>query len=112
MDITVQQDKFLKVLNFIQSISDRKSTMPILSYFLLKTLSENQIELFATDLNVGLVIKTEAQVSEQGDMLLPSKKLFSIVHELPEKPIHIQEGNVEGWCLISCEKSRFKIPLS
>ncbi len=110
MDIIIQQDRFLKVLNLVQSISDRKSTMPILSYFLLQSLSEDKIELFATDLNVGLVIKTEAEIKAPGAMLLPSKKLFSIVHELPEKPIHIQKGKTEGWCHITCEKSRFKIP--
>ena len=110
MDITIQQDKFLKVLNLVQSISDRKSTMPILNYFLFRSLTENQVELFATDLNVGLVIKTEAEVKAPGAMLLPSKKLFSIVHELPEKPVHIQKGSTKGWCHITCEKSRFKIP--
>ncbi len=110
MDIIIQQDKFLKVLGYVQSISDRKSTMPILSYFLMETKSDNRLELFATDLNVGLVIKTKADIKEQGSMLLPSKKLFSIVHELPEKNIHISTGETEGWCNITCEKSRFKLP--
>ena len=110
MDITVEQKKFLKVLSYIQSVSDKKSTMPILSYFLLETNPENHIDLFATDLNVGLIVKTEAEISEEGAILLPSKKLFSIVHELPEKPIHLSTQGTEGWCNINCEKSRFRIP--
>ncbi len=110
MDIIVQQKEFLKVLNYIHSISDKKSTMPILSYFLLETNPENQIELFATDLNVGLIVKAEAGISERGAILLPSKKLFSIVHELPERPIHLTTQETEGWCDITCEKSRFRIP--
>jgi len=110
VDIYVQQDKFVKVLGYIQSISDRKSTMPILSYFLINTISDNQLELFATDLNVGLIIKTDAKISDPGKILLPSKKLFSIVHELPEKSIHITTGDKEGWCNITCEKSRFHLP--
>ncbi len=84
--------------------------MPILSYFLLEARPEQHLELFATDLNVGLIVKTEANVKEEGSMLLPSRKLYAIVHELPEKPIHLFTGNQEGWCNIVCEKSRFKIP--
>ncbi len=110
MDIQVQQPIFAKVLNYIQSISDKKSTMPILSYFLMEARENEGLKLFATDLNVGLIIKTEAHVSEPGTILLPSKKLFSIVHELPEKIIHISTGEKEGWCNITCEKSRFKLP--
>lgn len=110
MDIQVQQKKFEKVLNYVQSVSERKSTMPILSYFLLKTISKNEIELFATDLNFGLIIKMDANVSESGSMLLPSQKLFSIVHELPEKSIHIATGGKEGWCNITCERSHFRLP--
>lgn len=110
MDITIQQNKLLKVLGYVQNISERKSTMPILSYFLLEAKSDDRLELFATDLNVGLVIKAKANIKEPGSMLLPSKKLFSIVHELPEKNIHISTSKTEGWCNITCEKSRFKLP--
>jgi len=110
VDIQVQQPIFAKVLNYIQSISDKKSTMPILSYFLMEAQENEGLKLFATDLNVGLIIKTEAHVSKSGTILLPSKKLFSIVHELPEKIIHISTGEKEGWCNITCEKSRFRLP--
>jgi len=110
MDIIIQQDRFLKTLNFIQGVSDRKSVMPVLSYFLLQSLSEDKIEVFATDLDMGLTVKTEAEVRAPGAMLLPSKKLFSIVHELPKKSIRISTSKMEGWCDVICEKSRFKLP--
>ena len=110
MDIRVQQPIFLKVLGYLQSISDKKSTMPILSNFWMEATENQELKFFATDLNVGLVIKSEARVSRPGTLLLPTKKLFSIVHELPEKTIHITTGKKEGWCDITCEKSRFRLP--
>jgi len=110
VDIQIQQPSFLKVLSYLQTISDKKSTMPILSYFLMEASQDKELKLFATDLSVGLVIKIEAHVSETGTILLPTKKLFGIIHELPEKTIHIATGDSEGWCNISCEKSRFKLP--
>ncbi len=110
MDIRVQQPIFLKVLGYLQSISDKKSTMPILSNFWMEATENQELKFFATDLNVGLVIKSEARVSRPGALLLPTKKLFSIVHELPEKTIHITTGKKEGWCDITCEKSRFRLP--
>ena len=84
--------------------------MPILSYFLIEANSKNQLHFYATDLNIGLTIKVDADIKEEGDMLLSSKKLFSIVRELPEKPIHVWTNGAEGWCNITCEKSHFKIP--
>ena len=110
MDIKIQQPAFLKVLSYLQSISDKKSTMPILSNFFMEAKRDEGLKFFATDLNVGLIVKTDAQIDDEGAILLPTKKLFSIVHELPEKMIHIATGVKEGWCNITCEKSRFKLP--
>ncbi len=110
MDIRIQQPVFLKVLNYLQSVSDKKSTMPVLSNFLMEITDGKKLRFFSTDLNVGLVIDSKAQVEEPGAILLPTKKLFSIVHELPEKEIHIATGDKEGWCNITCEKSRFNLP--
>lgn len=110
MDIQIQQPTFLKVLSYLQSISDKKSTMPILSYFLMEATQDEGLKFFATDLNVGLTVKTEAKVLNKGAILLPSKKLFSIVHELPEKMVHVKTSQKEGWCNITCEKSRFNLP--
>jgi len=110
VNINIQQKSFLKILNYIQSVSDKKSTMPILSYFLLEALDNNTLKFFATDLNIGLTVESEANVLEPGSMLLPSKKLYSIVHELPEKMINLATGTKEGWCTLKCEKSRFKLP--
>ena len=110
MNINVEQRVFLKVLSYIQSRSDKKTTMPILSYFLIEALDNNKLKFFATDLNVGLTIESEAEVLIPGSMLLPSKRLYSIVHELPEKTINLATGSKEGWCTLKCEKSRFKLP--
>jgi DNA polymerase-3 subunit beta len=110
VDIQIQQPTFLKVLSYLQSISDKKSTMPILSYFLMEATQDEGLKFFATDLNVGLTVKTEAKVLNKGAILLPSKKLFSIVHELPEKMVHVKTSQKEGWCNITCEKSRFNLP--
>ncbi len=110
MEIHIQQPIFSKTLNYLQSVSDKKSTMPILSYFLMEATIEGDVRFFATDLNVGLTIQKKADVKEPGTILLQTKRLSSIVHELPEKTITIKTGDKEGWCDITCEKSQFKLP--
>jgi len=110
VNINIDQKAFMKILSYIQSISDKKSTMPILSYFLMEALDDNKLKFFATDLNVGLTVESKAEVITPGSMLLPSKRLYSIVHELPEKTVNLATGDKEGWCTLKCEKSRFKLP--
>lgn len=108
MEIEITSSEFLKALNLIQGITERKNTMPILSHILLQA-QKGGLTLSATDLEVGMTVTCEAAVRGQGRTAAPGRKLFEIIRELPEgAPISIAtEENY--WMDIACLKSKFRI---
>ena len=66
MKFTIKKEEFLKGLSRVQSVADRRNTMPILSNVLIES-GEGGITVTATDLEIGLRGVYEAQVEEPGD---------------------------------------------
>ena len=75
LEIQVSKQPFLKELQLLQGIIERKNTMPVLANLLL-TADKNGIELTASDLEVALRIQAEADVKKAGTATVPAKKLF------------------------------------
>ena len=87
MKLKLKKEELLRGLQRIQGVVERKTTMPILSHFLLKAPKsgdepESIIFIVATDLEIVLQESIRAQVIEPGNLCIPGKKLFEIVREL------------------------------
>ncbi len=107
MEFKIQRSAFLKSLSWTQSIAERKTTMPILSNTLLEAKGQN-IKTIATDLDVGVVTQTTANIISEGKICVPAKSLYDIVKELNVDEIKISQKNQDR-LEISSGKSSFKI---
>jgi DNA polymerase-3 subunit beta len=88
----VRKNDLLRELQLFQGIVERKNTMPVLANVLLRA-DGSQVELIATDLDVGLRSTCAAQsLAKPGTLTLPAKKLFEIVKALPETDIRIEQN--------------------
>ena len=107
MKLKIKKDEILKGLQRIQGVVDKKNTMPILSNMLLVADGKG-IEIVATDLEIGLRGRYEAEVEKPGAVTVSAKKMFEIVRELPEENIQIrvEESN---WVRIVSGRSQFKL---
>jgi len=90
MELVVRKNDLLRELQLFQGIVERKNTIPILANVLMEAKG-TEVRLLATDLEVGLRSRCDAQVSKSGSLTLPAKKLFEIVKSLPETDIRIAE---------------------
>lgn len=109
MKFKINKNIFLSGLQKTQGITDKKSTMPILSNLLLKA-KENSIEITATDLEVGIRDIIEALVLEEGGITIGARKLYEIVKELPEEECLVSTSETkEGWLEVKSGKARFNI---
>jgi DNA polymerase-3 subunit beta len=90
MDIVVRKNDLLRELQLFQGIVERKNTIPILANVLLDA-RDGEVKFLATDLEVGLRSRCEAQVTKPGVLTLPAKKLYEIVKSLPDTDIRIAE---------------------
>ena len=90
MEIVVRKNDLLRELQLFQGIVERKNTIPILANVLMEAKGD-QLQLLATDLEVGLRSCCAASVSKEGSLTLPAKKLYEIVKALPEADVRIEE---------------------
>jgi len=103
MDLSVRKSDLLRELQLFQGIIERKNTIPVLANILIETKGNNEVQLLATDLEVGLRSKCPAAVTKQGSLTIPAKKLYEIVRALPETNIKIQQSAKET-VKVSAEK--------
>ena len=86
MKFKIKKEEFAKGLSRVQSVADRRNTMPILSNVLIETV-DGGVTLTATDLEIGVRGVNEAEVSEPGGVALSARKLFEIIRELPHDEV-------------------------
>jgi len=83
MKLTIERAALLKALGHVQSVVERRNTIPILSNVLL-TASQTGLAFSATDLDMEIIDETEARVEAAGQITAPAHTLYEIVRKLPE----------------------------
>ncbi|BBE33195.1 DNA polymerase III subunit beta [Sphingosinicella microcystinivorans] len=83
MKATVERATLLKCLGHVQSVVERRNTIPILSNVLIE-VENGGLKLMATDLDLQVVDSIAAQVETAGATTVSAHTLFDIVRKLPE----------------------------
>lgn len=73
----------------VQRAVSSKSTMPALEGILIKA-SNNKITLSGYDLEIGITTTLDAQVFEEGNIVLNARLLADIIRRMPENNIQIE----------------------
>ena len=107
MKLTFQRDALLYSLQVLQGVASGQDTSPIPSNVLIHA-EGNTIECMATDMEIGIRMKVEGTVKEEGSITVSAQKLEDIVKALPaEKPIDFATTN--GRVEITGEEDVYKI---
>jgi DNA polymerase-3 subunit beta len=83
MKATVERATLLKCLGHVQSVVERRNTIPILSNVLIEVEGDG-LRLMATDLDLQVVDSIAASVETAGATTVSAHTLFDIVRKLPE----------------------------
>ena len=78
MEFAIEREEFIRGLSRVQSIIEKRTTLPILSNVLLET-KEDALQIVGTDLEVGIKGLFSANIKEPGSITVPAKKLFAIM---------------------------------
>ena len=78
MKATIERATLLKALSHVQSVVERRNTIPILSNVLLEATADGALKLMATDLDLQFVVVIAAQVETAGATTVPAHTLFDI----------------------------------
>jgi DNA polymerase-3 subunit beta len=106
MKFKIKKEEFLKGLSRVQSVADRRNTMPILSNVLIEA-AEGGISITATDLEIGIRGLYQAEVEEPGGVTLSARKLYEIVRELPQEEVSVESAE-NNWATIKSGSAVFK----
>lgn len=83
MKFTINREQFLKPLQQVAGVVERRQTLPVLSNVLLE-VNDEDLRLTGTDLELELVARTGLEGESQvGESTVPARKLVDIVKSLP-----------------------------
>ncbi len=109
MKLTIERSVLLKSLAHVQSVVERRNTIPILSNVLLEA-RDGAVGLTATDMDIAVVEKTAAEITQEGSTTVDAHTLFDIVRKLPEgSQIEIGTGTDEGQLSLHSGRSVLKL---
>jgi DNA polymerase-3 subunit beta len=107
MNFKIKKDVLIKGIDTIQNVISAKTTLPILSNFLIEA-QKDVLRLTATDLNIGISCVIPVETKEQGAITLPARRFSGIIRELSDETIEVntKKNNI---VIIETKNCQFKI---
>ena len=96
MKFTCSQQVLAKALNTVSKAVSSRTTIPILKGILLEAKDNGTVRLAASDLDLSIEKIIEAEVYEEGSIVVSAKLFGDIIRKLPNSNINIEvrDGNI------------------
>ena len=109
MKLTIERAALLRSLGHVQSVVERRNTIPILSNVKMEA-AEEHLGLNATDMDLEIVETVAADVAGAGATTAPAHTLHDIVRKLPEgAEVELETGGDDGRLVLRSGRSRFTL---
>ena len=111
MKLNIERAALMKALGHVQSVVERRNTIPILSNVLLSA-ERGGLSFSATDLDMEIVDETAAEVSTTGQITAPAHILYEIVRKLPDgAQVELKFNGEDPRLSIQAGRSKFNLPV-
>jgi len=111
MKLTIERAALLKALNHVQSVVERRNTIPILSNVKIEGKG-GRVSLNATDMDLDIVESVAAEVSRAGATTAPAHTFYEIIRKLPEgSQVELESAGKEGQLTLRSGRSKFNLPV-
>src|SRR5271166_3932659 len=109
MKLIVERAALLKALSHVQSVVERRTTIPILSNVLLRA-EPGRLALSATDMDLEIVERVPGQIEREGRTTAPAHTLYDIVRKLREgSQIEIETTGERNAIVLHSGRSTFTL---
>ncbi|WP_417462374.1 DNA polymerase III subunit beta [Kordiimonas sp.] len=108
MKVTIERNSLLKTLGHVQSVVERRNTIPILSNVMIEA-DGDVVSMTATDLDIAIIERTSASVSQGGAITVPAHTLFDIVRKLPDGAEVELTAEENDRLIVKAGRSRFTL---
>lgn len=108
MKATIERATLLRGLSHVQSVVERRNTIPILSNVLIEAQASGALRLMATDLDLQIDETIPAAVDQPGAITVPAHTLFDIVRKLPEGA-QVALSAADGRIIVNAGRAKFTL---
>ena len=109
MKLTIERAALLRSLNHVQSVVERRNTIPILSNVHIDAM-DGLLSLMATDMDIEIVEKVAADVQTDGSTTASAHVLYDIVRKLPEgAQVELETNSENAQLSLKSGRSRFTL---
>ena len=108
MKISLARDVLLAQLQTVSRVASTRSAIQALSGVQL-TARQDGCELRATDMDVGLRVPLQADVTREGTVVLPARLMLDVVRSLPASTVSIELRSAEQDVEVISGNARFHI---
>ena len=84
MKLTIERSTLLSSLAHVQSVVERRNTIPILANVRIDAQGSDRLRLTATDMDLAVVDEADAAVEQEGAVTTTALTLYDIVRKLPD----------------------------
>ena len=110
MKATIERAKLLRCLSHVQSVVERRNTIPILSNVLIEASADGLVKVMATDLDLQVVESLDAaSVEAAGAITVSAHLLFDIARKLPDGS-QVSLETADNRMTVKAGRSRFQLP--
>ena len=108
MKLTIDRMSLLRPLGHVQSVVERRNTIPILANVVLRA-EDGELALTATDMDMDIVTEVGCSVLTPGTTTMSAHLLYDIARKLPDgAEVDISVG--DGHAIVSAGRSSFRLP--
>ncbi len=109
MKFTIERATLLKTLSHVQSIVEKRNTIPVLSNVRIEAMGDG-ISFKATDMDTEITEITDAKIDEQGATTAPAHMLYDIVRKLNDgAEVGFSFPDEKGQLSIASGRSKFSL---
>ncbi len=94
MKISIERERLLAQLQTVSRVASTRSAIQALSGVQFSS-TDSGCELRATDMDVGLRVPLEAEVTREGTVVLPARLLLDVVRSLPADGVTLELRSAE-----------------
>ena len=112
MKLTIEKSQLVSALQIVTPITDKSSSKPILSNFLLEAKHDSgdgAVEFSATDYEISLKGEFPAKVTEPGSVCISAKKVLEVCREFLTDEIQVSSDD-QLWVTLEGGSSRLRLP--
>ena len=108
MKLTIDRMSLLRPLGHVQSVVERRNTIPILANVVLRA-EEGELSLTATDMDMDIATEVGCSVMTSGTTTMSAHLLYDIARKLPDGA-EVEIAVNDGHAIVSAGRSSFRLP--